>query len=216
MSTGTTTTTAVRLGATVLEVHPIAFGTWQLGGDWGAFDEETAIAAIRQRTTARHQLLRHRPGLRFRGVRADPRQGAARRARPAARVVITTKGGLRMTETASSATPARSSCAPASSRACAPRRRGVDLYQVHWPDPKTPSRRPRRRSKELVEQGKIKHVGVSNFNACHMAAFTQTLPVETLQPPYHLFRRTARPEILPYARNTTSACSSTGRSRTGC
>lgn len=38
----------VRLGMTDLEVSPIAFGTWQLGGEWGEFDEQEAIAAIRQ------------------------------------------------------------------------------------------------------------------------------------------------------------------------
>ena len=38
----------VRLGMTDLEVSPIAFGTWQLGGEWGEFDEAEAIAAIRQ------------------------------------------------------------------------------------------------------------------------------------------------------------------------
>ncbi len=38
----------VRLGRTDLDVTPIAFGTWQLGGDWGRFDEREAVAAIRQ------------------------------------------------------------------------------------------------------------------------------------------------------------------------
>ena len=37
----------VRLGMSDLEVSPIAFGTWQLGGEWGEFDEQKAIAAIR-------------------------------------------------------------------------------------------------------------------------------------------------------------------------
>jgi aryl-alcohol dehydrogenase-like predicted oxidoreductase len=46
MSTGTTDT--VTLAITGLEVYPVAFGTWQLGGDWEEFDEREAIAAIRQ------------------------------------------------------------------------------------------------------------------------------------------------------------------------
>src|SRR5206468_1117720 len=40
--------TTVTLGMTGLEVYPIAFGTWQLGGEWGEFDEQQAVAAIRQ------------------------------------------------------------------------------------------------------------------------------------------------------------------------
>ncbi len=38
----------VRLGMTELDVSPIAFGTWALGGEWGEFDESEGIAAIRQ------------------------------------------------------------------------------------------------------------------------------------------------------------------------
>jgi aryl-alcohol dehydrogenase-like predicted oxidoreductase len=45
MATGTVN--PVRLGMTDLEVFPIAFGTWQLGGEWGEFDEEEGIAAAR-------------------------------------------------------------------------------------------------------------------------------------------------------------------------
>ncbi len=48
--------------------------------------------------------------------------------------------------------------------------------------------------------GKIRHVGVSNFDAIQMEAFSAALPVETLQPPYHLFRRDVEASILPYAR----------------
>ncbi len=38
----------IRLGRSELKVSRIAFGTWQLGGDWGATDEEAALAAIRR------------------------------------------------------------------------------------------------------------------------------------------------------------------------
>jgi aryl-alcohol dehydrogenase-like predicted oxidoreductase len=38
----------ITLGRSGLEVSRIAFGTWQLGGEWGRFDEDTAVAAIRR------------------------------------------------------------------------------------------------------------------------------------------------------------------------
>jgi aryl-alcohol dehydrogenase-like predicted oxidoreductase len=53
---------------------------------------------------------------------------------------------------------------------------------------------------QQIEAGKIRHVGVSNFSAEQMAEFSRTRPVETLQPPYHLFRRDIEAEVLPYAR----------------
>ena len=44
----TSSVKTVDLGATGLAVYPIAFGTWQLGGEWGQFDEDDGIAAIRR------------------------------------------------------------------------------------------------------------------------------------------------------------------------
>ena len=74
----------------------------------------------------------------------------------------------------------------------------IDLYQVHWPDRAVPFAETADALAKLVADGKIRHVGVSNFDAAQMAEFSKTLPVETLQPPYHLFRRDIEAEILPY------------------
>jgi hypothetical protein len=74
----------------------------------------------------------------------------------------------------------------------------IDLYQVHWPDSKVPFADTADQLAKLVADGKIRHVGVSNFDAAQMAEFSETLPVETLQPPYHLFRRGIEDSILPY------------------
>jgi aryl-alcohol dehydrogenase-like predicted oxidoreductase len=74
----------------------------------------------------------------------------------------------------------------------------IDLYQVHWPDPGVPFEDTAEQLAKLVADGKIRHVGVSNFDAAQMAEFSRTLPVETLQPAYHLFRRDIEASILPY------------------
>ena len=74
----------------------------------------------------------------------------------------------------------------------------MDLYQVHWPDPTTPFEETAEQLRKLVATGKIRHVGVSNFNVEQMEAFSATVPVETLQPPYHLFRREIETHVLPY------------------
>ena len=50
----------------------------------------------------------------------------------------------------------------------------------------------------MVAEGLIRHVGVSNFDIEQMEAFSTVRPVETLQPPYHLFRRGIEAEVLPY------------------
>ena len=190
----------VKLGRSDLQVSRIAFGTWQLGGDWGATDEQAAIKAIRHAFDLGINFFDTAQGYGFgasEGLLATALAGV-----PRDRVVIATKGGLRPT------------AGGGVERDSSPEwiRRGVedslkalqtdhiDLYQVHWPDPSVPFEETAGALAELVTAGKLRHVGVSNFDAAQMEAFSATLPVETLQPPYHLFRREIEASILPYTR----------------
>jgi aryl-alcohol dehydrogenase-like predicted oxidoreductase len=75
----------------------------------------------------------------------------------------------------------------------------IDLYQVHWPDPKTPAEETGRALADLVREGKIRHAGVSNYSPLQMMELAEYGPVETDQPPYHMFHRDIEPEILPFA-----------------
>ncbi|MBO0793250.1 MAG: aldo/keto reductase, partial [Ktedonobacteraceae bacterium] len=74
----------------------------------------------------------------------------------------------------------------------------IDLYQVHWPDPNTPIEETANTLDELVREGKIRYVGVSNYTIEQIQAFERVRKVDTLQPPYSLFRREIEREILPY------------------
>jgi aryl-alcohol dehydrogenase-like predicted oxidoreductase len=193
----------VTLGMTGLEVSPIAFGTWQLGGDWGQFDELEAITAIRHARELGINLFDTAQAYGF-GASERLLGRALREELDTNRedLVIATKGGLRMDSKEGLV------------RDSSPQwlRRGVreslehlgvdyiDLYQIHWPDPATPFAESAQALGELIEDGAIHHVGVSNFDATQMAEFARTLPVETLQPPYHLFRREIEARELPYAR----------------
>lgn len=190
------------LGKSGLHVSRIAFGTWQLGGDWGAFDENAAVTTIRRALELGVNFFDTAQGY---GFGASERiLGKALRhelMRERDRVVIATKGGLRPTD----AGLVRDS-SPAWLR------RGVDaslaaldvdyidLYQVHWPDPAVPFSETAGALADLVAEGKIRHVGVSNYHPAQMAQFSATLPVETVQPPYHLFRRDIETELLGYCR----------------
>src|ERR671919_2273013 len=95
----TTTVNTVRLGTTGLEVSPIAFGTWQLGGEWGQFDEQEGIAAIRQARELGVNLFDTAQGYGF-GASEQVVGKALRDDLDNRRdeVVIATKGGLRMTD----------------------------------------------------------------------------------------------------------------------
>jgi aryl-alcohol dehydrogenase-like predicted oxidoreductase len=188
-----------RLGRSGLHVSRVAFGTWQLGGDWGATDEEQALAAIRTAADAGVTLFDTAQGY---GFGASERLLArALDAYEREAVVIATKGGLRPTDgggVARDASPAWIREGVHSSLNALDTDY-IDLFQVHWPDPDTPFAETAAALATLVEEGKIRHVGVSNFDVAQIEEFSATLPVETLQPPYHLFRRAVEQEILPYA-----------------
>jgi aryl-alcohol dehydrogenase-like predicted oxidoreductase len=114
-------------------------------------------------------------------------------------LVIATKGGLRMTDAGlvRDAGPGWLRAGVEASLTALGVEH-IDLYQVHWPDAAVAAAETAGALAELVTEGKIGHVGVSNYDAAQMAEFAETLPVETLQPPYHLFHRGIEDQVLPY------------------
>src|SRR5437660_9445726 len=188
----------VRLGRTDLQVSAIAFETWSFGGDWGGFDADEA-----SKTVGRALDL----GITFFDTAQAYGFGASERLLADAlwsrvardRVVVATKGGLRKEgntlQRDASAGWLREGV-EASLRNL--RTDYIDLYQVHWPDPRTPPEETARVLEDLVREGKIRHLGVSNYDAKQMDELARYGRVETLQPPYHMFRRDIEGQILSY------------------
>jgi aryl-alcohol dehydrogenase-like predicted oxidoreductase len=189
----------VKLGKTDLTVSAIAFGTWSFGGDWGVFDADEAKNTVARALDLGITLFDTAQGYGF---------GASERFLADAlwpevgrdRVVVATKGGLRK----DGDTLRRDASAgwlregvEASLKNL--RTDYIDLYQVHWPDLKTPAEETGRVLADLVREGKIRHAGVSNYSPTQMTELAQFGPVETDQPPYHMFHRDIEAEILPYA-----------------
>jgi hypothetical protein len=185
------------LGKSGLDVSRIAFGTWQLGGDWGPTDTVVAMEAIRRAAEKGVTFFDTAQAYGF--GQSEQLLGAALRQLPREKLVIATKGGLRPAGTGlvrdGSARWIRQGV-DASLQALGTEY--IDLYQVHWPDPATPFEETAEALAKLIADGKIRHVGVSNFDVEQVEAFSATLPVETLQPPYHLFRRDIEADVLPY------------------
>jgi aryl-alcohol dehydrogenase-like predicted oxidoreductase len=190
----------VTLGRSGLRVAPIGFGAWQLGGEWGEFDEAEAIAAIRRARELGINLFDTAQGYGF-GASERLLGRALRHELDTNRdeVVIATKGGLRLTDDGL----VRDSSPAWLRRGVEESLRAlgadhIDIYQVHWPDPAVAFEETAAALEELVQEGKIRHVGVSNFDGPQMAEFSRTRPVETLQPPYSLLRRDIEDTALPY------------------
>ena len=77
----------------------------------------------------------------------------------------------------------------------------IDLYQVHWPNPKVPIGETMAAMEELVGAGKLMHVGVSNFNLQQLQEAQSALPrseLSSLQVDYSLVHRNPEVDLLPY------------------
>jgi aryl-alcohol dehydrogenase-like predicted oxidoreductase len=74
----------------------------------------------------------------------------------------------------------------------------IDLYQMHWPEPDEDIEEGWTAMAELKQQGKVRHIGVSNFNVSQLQRAQKIAPITSLQPPYSLVSPEVGDEILPY------------------
>ena len=196
-------------GKTGLEISPIGLGTWAIGGGdyafgWGAQDDAESIAAIERAVDLGINWVDTAPvyGL----GRSEEVVGRALRHLGSRRPLVFTKCSLvwpegkrdihHNLEAASIRWEVENSL----------RRLGVetiDLMQVHWPrffDAPTAGSIEEGWTElaALKKEGKVRHIGVSNFKVEDMERASAIAPVETLQPPYSLLRRGIEAETLPY------------------
>ena len=74
----------------------------------------------------------------------------------------------------------------------------IDLYQIHWPDPKIEIEKSWETLTQLKAEGKVKYIGVSNFNIELLERCMKIERVQSLQPPYSMLKRDYEKEVLPY------------------
>lgn len=74
----------------------------------------------------------------------------------------------------------------------------IDLYQIHWPDPNVDVEKSWEMLVKLKEEGKVKYIGVCNFDVPLLERCMKIERVQSLQPPYSLLKRNIESEILPY------------------
>jgi aryl-alcohol dehydrogenase-like predicted oxidoreductase len=77
----------------------------------------------------------------------------------------------------------------------------IDLYQIHWPEPDEDIEEGWTEMARLKEEGKVRYIGVSNFNVSQMKRAQAIAPITSLQPPYSLVTRAIEKDILPYAKS---------------
>ena len=74
----------------------------------------------------------------------------------------------------------------------------IDLYQIHWPEPDEDVEEGWATLAKLKEEGKVRWIGASNFNAEQLCRAQKIAPITSLQPPYSLIRREIETDVLPF------------------
>ncbi len=74
----------------------------------------------------------------------------------------------------------------------------IDLYQIHWPDITTPIAETMEAVAKLIQQGKVRHAGVSNYNAAQVKEAQKYIEVVSNQVPYSMVKRDIEKELVPY------------------
>ncbi|HEY3624698.1 MAG TPA: aldo/keto reductase [Terracidiphilus sp.] len=191
------------LGNSDLRLTPIGFGAWAIGGGnwefaWGPQDDNESIRAIHHALdlginwidTAAIYGLGHSEEMVAKALRSTSHKPlvftkCSMRWRPDRTIYRSLRADSVGEEVENSL-----------------RRLGVetiDLYQIHWPDPIDQIEEGWETLARLKEQGKVRHIGVSNFNVEQMKRVQRIAPITSLQPPYSMLRRAVEAEILPFA-----------------
>src|SRR5690349_6346662 len=191
-----------RLGNSDMELTPVGVGAWAMGGGgwafaWGAQDDNESIAAIHEALdrgvnwidTAAVYGLGHAEEVVARALegRSD-------------RPYIFTKCGRVWNERGEitgslKAQSIRRECENSLRRLQAD---VIDLYQIHWPDPDPEIEEGWATMAELKKEGKVRYIGVSNFNVSQMLRAMEIAPISSLQPPFSLVEPDIRKDILPF------------------
>jgi aryl-alcohol dehydrogenase-like predicted oxidoreductase len=195
-----TTLEHVNVPGTSLVSSRIALGTWAMGGwMWGGSDEAEAIRTIHEALDRGISLIDTAPVYGFGRSEEIVGKALAEGGRRK-HVLIATKVGLDWKNGQPFRNGSRARIVAEVEDSLRRLKTDViDLYQVHWPDPKVQIEETAAAMAELYRSGKIRAIGVSNFTPAQMDAFRTVAPLHTAQPPYNLFERGIERDVLPYS-----------------
>ncbi|MHC5761144.1 aldo/keto reductase [Nostoc sp.] len=193
-----------QLGNSELHITPIGFGAWAIGGSgwafgWGEQDDQESITAINGALdlgvnwidTAAVYGLGHSEE-----VVAKALKGRSNRP------YIFTKCSLIWDEKGKIGNSLKADSVRGEVEASLRRLKieTIDLYQIHWPKPDSDIEEGWTTLAKLKDEGKVRYIGVSNFNVEQLKRIQEIAPVTSLQPPYSLVKRDVDKEILPFCK----------------
>ncbi len=192
-----------QLGNSDLHITRVGFGAWAIGGGgwafaWGQQDDRDSISAIHAALDRGINWIDTAPvyGLgHSEEVVAKALAGRAKKPYVFTKCARTWTAERQITKTLK-ADSIRRECEASLRRLQID---VIDLYQMHWPEPEKDIEEGWETLARLKEEGKVRWIGVSNFNTEQMERIRKIAPIMSLQPPYSLVNRAAEEGILPYA-----------------
>lgn len=191
-----------QLGNSDLQITPLGIGAWAMGGGgwafaWGPQDDGDSIGAIHAALdrginwidTAAIYGLGHSEEVVGRALKTC-----------AQRPYVFTKCGLVWNDKREISRSLKRDSIRRECEASLQRLQTdvIDLYQLHWPDPPEEIEEGWSTMAELRKEGKVRWIGVSNFNTAQLARAQAIAPVTSVQPPYSMLSPEIESEILPY------------------
>jgi len=192
------------LGNSGMRLTPVGYGAWAIGGgnwefSWGAQDDTESVSTIERALdrginwidTAAIYGLGHSEEVVGRAVKNSSHKPyiftkCSMRWFPDRKIYRSLKAGSLQEEVEDSLRRLRVDA--------------IDLYQIHWPNPEDEIEEGWETLSKFKEQGKVRHIGVSNFSVKQMKRAQKIAPITSLQPPYSMLRRDIESEILPFCR----------------
>jgi aryl-alcohol dehydrogenase-like predicted oxidoreductase len=195
-----------KLGNSDLNITPVGFGAWAIGGagydfGWGPQEDTDSIAAIHRALELGVNWI---DTAAVYGIgRSEETVARSLKEWKGARPYVFTKCAMRWdakgkVSKVHKADSIRQECEDSLRRLQVD---AIDLYQVHWPpeDNGPTLEESWQAMAELQQQGKVRWIGVSNYDVAQMKRLEKIAPVTSDQPPYSMLRRKIEAEILPHA-----------------
>jgi aryl-alcohol dehydrogenase-like predicted oxidoreductase len=189
-----------KLGNSDMELTPIGFGSWAIGGgdwqfSWGPQDDNDSIAAILKALelgmnwidTAAVYGLGHSEEVVARALRTS-----------SYKPYIFTKCGLVWDEERQVTNSLKQIRREAEDSLRRLNLETIDLYQMHWPKPEEEIEEAWGTMASLQKEGKVRWIGGSNFSVAQMKRLGKIAPITSNQPPYSMLNRAVEAEILPF------------------
>ena len=188
-----------KIPKTNMEISVISIGTWVMGGkDWGRVDDEQSISTIRAAADFGINFI-DTAAIYGRGHSEEIVGKAIKGIRD--KFYIATKCGIQPTNGGFAFNLKPEVIVRELEDSL--KRLGIetiDIYQCHYPDSNTPIEDTLEQMLKFKKQGKVKYIGVSNFDFSLLKKASQITSIATLQPQYSLLERSIEKDILPFCK----------------